>query len=370
MRIFIIVPGGVDKSGQKNIIPALLWLIERLARQYEVVVIALSQYERPCRYKLHGAQVVNLGTAAGESKLSRLMRYRQLLNEIKVDYGSPDIIHAFWANNCGLLGGLAGKWWRVPAVLSIGGGELTWLPQIGYGGQGRRVMRARIAWALQLATIVTGGSRFVCDQISSREAVWLPLGVDTNQFSPGINSVPGPPWRLIQVATLNEVKDQTTLLQAFAQLRTVCPAVHLDLVGLDMLNGRLHHLAQKLALDNAVTFHGFLPQSDLLPLYRNAHLYAQSSLHESQGVAVLEAAACGLPTVGTAVGLVAEMAPMAATAVSPGDSYTFAAALLHHLQTPQSLGTVGQAAREWAQTYNADWTAKQFAAIYQEALAR
>jgi len=364
----MIVPGGVDKSRRKRIIPVLLSLIERLALNHELVVIALRQYEQPCQYPLAGAQIVNFGAPAGEARIQRLTRYRRTLSEVAAQHGRPDIIHAFWANDSGLLGGLAGKWWGVPVVLSIGGGELTWLPQIAYGGQGSWISRRRIAWAIRLAAVVTGGSRFVCNQLPSQRSIWLPLGVDTDRFSPAPTRRAEIPYQLIQVATLNDVKDQATLLQAFVQVRDVCPDVNLHLVGLDILNGRLHRLAQQLSISDAVKFHGPVANDELLPLYHQAHVYVQSSLHESQGVAVCEAAACGVPTVGTAVGLVAEMAPSAATALPIADPPALSAAIIDLLQSPQSRERLGNAARAWAREYNANWTASQFENLYQRVI--
>ena len=47
VKIALIVPGGVDRSGEYRIIPALLALISRLARQHDVHVFALRQEPRP-----------------------------------------------------------------------------------------------------------------------------------------------------------------------------------------------------------------------------------------------------------------------------------------------------------------------------------
>jgi hypothetical protein len=56
MRVGLIVTGGVDRSGRAHIIPALLWLIERLARRHELHVYALRYHREPCVYPLLGAR--------------------------------------------------------------------------------------------------------------------------------------------------------------------------------------------------------------------------------------------------------------------------------------------------------------------------
>ena len=51
MKIAIVVPGGVDRSGTDKVIPCQLWLIERLAAgDDEVHVFALYQEPRPGRW--------------------------------------------------------------------------------------------------------------------------------------------------------------------------------------------------------------------------------------------------------------------------------------------------------------------------------
>jgi glycosyltransferase involved in cell wall biosynthesis len=60
-------------------------------------------------------------------------------------------------------------------------------------------------------------------------------------------------------------------------------------------------------------------------LYRKADLFAVSSRFESQGMAALEAAACGCVVAGTAVGVVPELT---AECVAPGDSEALAEAIV------------------------------------------
>jgi glycosyltransferase involved in cell wall biosynthesis len=217
------------------------------------------------------------------------------------------------------------------------------------------------------AKIITAGSQLVCDRIQSRSVKWLPLGIDTRRFQPFSSHRVEKPWRLIQAATLNEVKDQSTLLQALSQVRETQPDVHLHLVGQDILNGRLQRLTSELSLINEVTFHGFMNQKDLLTLYQQAHLYVQSSLFESQGASVLEAAACGVPTVGTAVGLVHELAPDAAVSVPIAHPSAMSAAIIRLLDEEDQRNRLSQAAMIWTRIHNADWTADQFEALYRTA---
>jgi glycosyltransferase involved in cell wall biosynthesis len=103
---------------------------------------------------------------------------------------------------------------------------------------------------------------------------------------------------------------------------------------------------------------------DIVPFYRRAHLYVQSSLHESMGAAVLEAAAVGVPTVGTNVGVVSEMAPNAALAVPVRDPYALAKSILEVLDHPDRRDYMASAAQNFAQTYDADWTTTRLEAMY------
>ena len=43
MRIALLVPGGVDRTGEHRVIPAVIALIERLSARHDVLVFALTQ---------------------------------------------------------------------------------------------------------------------------------------------------------------------------------------------------------------------------------------------------------------------------------------------------------------------------------------
>jgi glycosyltransferase involved in cell wall biosynthesis len=140
--------------------------------------------------------------------------------------------------------------------------------------------------------------------------------------------------------------------------------VTLDCIGEDTLRGDVQSRAQRAGLGAHVRFRGFVPPEELAPLYRSAHLHVVSSRYESQGVAVLEAAAAGLPTVGTAVGLLPSLAPRAACCVAPGDAPGLARAICALLEDGARREAMGAAAQAFARAHDVRWTAGAFERIY------
>jgi len=373
MKIGLIVPGGVDRSGRILVIPVLLALIERLASRHEVVVVSLDPNALPSEYELLGARVVNLGLIKARTRLSwAAVTLRKLMSALRAAGSGFDLLHAFWVFPQGSLAVAAGSLLRMPVVVSIGGGELVWLPTIRYGGM--RTLRSRITMSatLRTATAVSAPSTHVVRSATRirPDIQWLPTGVDTTIFRGSVKRTCGEPWRLVHVAGLNEVKNQETLLRAVQQVADVCPHIVLDCIGVDALNGRVQELARNLGIADRVRFHGVLTIDEIVPFYHKAHLFVQSSLHESMGAAVLEASAAGVPTIGTNVGIIAEMAPRAAVAVPVSDPGALAKGIVELLENSGRREALALAAQDFARTYSADWTAAQFEELYRRVVQR
>ncbi len=367
MKIGLIVPGGVDRSGRIFVIPVLLALIERLTSRHEVIVLSLDPNTKPSEYELLGARVVNLGLTKARTRLSwAAVTLGKLMSALRAAGGGFDLLHAFWVFPQGTLAVAAGSLLRTPVVISIGGGELVWLPTIRYGGMSTLGSRITMSATLRTASAVSAPSMYVMRSASGirPDIQWLPTGVDTTIFQGSIERACGAPWRLVHVAGLNEVKNQETLLRAVQQVAAVCPHIVLDCIGVDALKGRVQALARNLGIADIVRFHGVLTVDEILPFYRQAHLFVQSSLHESMGAAVLEASAAGVPTVGTNVGIVAEMAPRAAVAVPVNDPGALAQNIVELLENSRRREALARAAQDFARRYSADWTVAQFDELY------
>ncbi len=195
----------------------------------------------------------------------------------------------------------------------------------------------------------------------------MPIGVDTQIFMPSDGGrADTSPFRLLHVASLNPVKGQTILLEAVDALVRDGVDVTLDVVGEDTLSGSLRSAAARLGIADRVRFLGFRSSHDLVPLYHSAHLFVLSSLHEAAGVVLLEAAACGVPVVGSAVGYLADWAPDAAAAVPPNDPRALAAAIGALLADPPRRQALASRAQTFALEHDANATAAAFQSLYTE----
>lgn len=366
MKIALVVPGGVDRSGEQRVIPVLLALITRLTRRHEVHVFALYQEEHPGQWDLLGARVHNIG-----ARRTRWRAIRAIMREHRS--GPFQLVQAIWSASPGLVAVSAARVLRIASTVHVAGGELIALPDIRYGGQLTRKGRIREALVLRSANIVTSASGPIVESILRLgiRARRVPLGVDLDAWPPreprrrSLND----PARLIHVASLNRIKDQPTLLRALAELNRQGVPFHLDIVGEDTLAGEIQALSQRLGLSERVIFHGWLPQRQVLPLVRDSHLMLVSSRHETGPLVALEAAVQGLPTVGTAVGHIAEWSPEAAVAVPVRDWKGLAQAIAGLLRDEEQRLRIAREAYRRATTEDADYTARTFESIYGELTA-
>ena len=285
--------------------------------------------------------------------------------------GVFDVIHAYWAMPAGLVAGCVGRTLGVPVVVTCDSGEFVACPDIGYGQQSHWRGRLAVAAATRMARRVTVCSEYqrsLAHAHGVRPEI-VPLGVDTRLFARRPALPDGPPFRLLHVASLNPVKDQATLIHAVHELRARHIDVHLDIVGEDTMSGASAALVQALRVDEHVTFHGFRSSAGLIPLYHMAHLFVLSSRHEAAGVVLLEAAACGTPVVGSAVGYLADWAPTAATSVAPSTPHALADAVQGLLLDRSRRDAQSALALKWTHEHDADSTARAFEALYHDVRA-
>lgn len=362
MRIALVVTGGFDRSGRERIIPSLLWLVTRLTRQHTVFVYVLRYHDSPCTYELAGATIRDLGRPDG------MRAQRTALDRAVRADGPFDVLHGYWAQPAGRLVTPLAKRLGIPSIVTFDSGEFAALPDIGYGLQATLRGRWAVRTAARGATTITVCSAYQAALAHTHGLTphVIPLGADLHAFPRRERAPEGPTFRLLNVASLNPVKDHATLFRALARLRAQELDVRLDLVGEDTMSGALQALAAELGIADAVSFHGFLPGDALVPLYHAAHLFVLTSRHEAAAVVLLEAAACGVPVAGSHVGFLADWAPSMAATAPPGDPEQLATLIASLLAAPARCAAMADRAAAWARAHDAEASAAAFDQLYRD----
>jgi type III pantothenate kinase len=186
----------------------------------------------------------------------------------------------------------------------------------------------------------------------------VPCGVDTAHFTPSGEVVQGLPstrrTRLLTVGRLVPRKGFDLAVRALAEL----PDVELWVVGgppRDQLDAdpeaeRLRALAVELQVADRLLLTGQWPHENMPALYRSADVVLAVPWYEPFGITPLEAAACGRPFVGAAVGGLLDSVEDGVTGrlVPPRDLPALVEAVRDVLDDPEAAARMGAAARHRA----------------------
>lgn len=315
LTIGLVTPG-FSADEDDWCIPALRDLVRVLARDHRVTVYTLRYPHQRQNYGVFGADVRAFGGAA-RGGVRRLPLLGRAVMAIRRDSRRQpfSVLHGVWADEAGFTAAMAGRLTGTPVLVSLMGGELVSMPDIGYGVGLSRSGRLMTRLSLQLADAVSAGSRHLQEMASAHAGCnmvrRLPLGTDTGLFRPGDGESQEDGLRVLHVGSLSAVKDHSTLLTAFAGAIAFLGQgkITLHIAGGGPQMAALKEEVQALGIDGLVHFHGEVSHERLPSMYQAADLFVLSSRYESQNLAVLEAAACGVPIVGTATGILPELLP-------------------------------------------------------------
>jgi glycosyltransferase involved in cell wall biosynthesis len=354
MRLAIVIPG-FQASEQDWCIPAFTNLARELAKSNEVHVFALRypHVRRSCQVGRVWVHAIGGGAFGGRRFFgaSLLKLWYETLRHMKAVHRRRqfDAIIGIWATESGWLATKAAHSLGVPSIVHLAGGELVWLPQIGYGTRRKSLPATFVRSALRHANVVTVPSTPIRDAAiasglvrASQVKKW-PLGVDTDMFEPGGHSgKEARPFTFVAVGSLIAIKGYELLLKSFAKLLALEPTACLRIVGSGPLESELRNLAKGLHLEGYVDFVGEVSHDRLPRLYQGADCFVIGSWHEAQCMAALEAMACGLPWVAPAVGALADVsASMDDTPtgirVKERDPAKFAGAMQEMMSLPQEV---------------------------------
>jgi glycosyltransferase involved in cell wall biosynthesis len=148
------------------------------------------------------------------------------------------------------------------------------------------------------------------EDVDAERLIEIPNGVDVERFRPpsaearaaarAAEGLDADALAVLCVASLSPIKRHADLVEAFAALHARLPVARLLLAGDGPLGGALRQRVATLGLGGVVRFLGV--RDDVGRLLGAADLFVLASDSEGMSNAILEAQACGLPTVATRVG--------------------------------------------------------------------
>ncbi len=373
-RVAVLVHGGVEAAGTGIDIPFLTGLLARAAKEIDLTL-----------FTFHSARGTVGSPALSHSRVifvsdlpvrNPALRYARLFASASAAHRREpfDLFHGIWGHPGALAATALGAALRRPVCASFHGAETANLPAIGYGHFRAPAARALLLRCAASSAAVTVLSRQQAGVLESRgidpsRIHLIPPGVDTEMFSYHESARGRGDLSLLHVANITPVKDQYTLIRAYAQVAAQTQAA-LRIVGADHLGGRLQAFADACLPTGRVSFLGHLPHDALPGVYQSSDIFVQSSLHEAGGVAVAEAAASGTMIVGTDTGLVRDLHPHAACAVAPGDPGALAEAILACAADTTRAQGMRRAARAWAERHSIDAAATALLGVYDTAISQ
>jgi glycosyltransferase involved in cell wall biosynthesis len=276
----------------------------------------------------------------------------------------PDVLHTHLVH-ADFHGLLAGRLARVPVLVSTKHGFNTF--------RGGRAFAVADRAAARLADVHIAISAGLARYLAESE------GFDERGFEIvhyGIVAGPPPPPppaepRLAVVGRLIPIKGHGVLLEAFARAREEVPGLTLEVAGEGPLEAELRATAERLRIDDAVTFLGRV--APVAPLLERVAIVVVPSLGEGFGMVALEAMERGRAVIASDVGGLPEIVDAGRTGVvvPPSDPAALAAAIVELARDPARTAGLGAAGRERALTaFAQERCTDRIEGIYRAALER
>jgi D-inositol-3-phosphate glycosyltransferase len=293
---------------------------------------------------------------------------------------TPDVVHAhFWMSGLAALDGAREH--GVPVVQTFHAlGVVERRHQGADDTSPESRIRTEVAIARDVAAVLATSSdeerELARLGVPAHRISVIPCGVNVSAFRPdGPASRRGARPRVLAAGRLVKRKGFDTIVQALPDL----PGAELVIAGgppAGRLRGdaeyrRLSRLAAEFGVADRVSFRGRVGRPDMPALMRSADLLVSVPWYEPIGMVPLEAMACGVPVVASAVGGHTDIVQDGVTGAlvpprDPGALSQLVAELLSH----PDLARYGAAAAERAQArYSWERIARETAAVYEQVRA-
>jgi glycosyltransferase involved in cell wall biosynthesis len=189
----------------------------------------------------------------------------------------------------------------------------------------------------------------------------IPNAVDVRTLTPDPAGARFPDPTVLYLGRLKRYKSVDLVIDAVATIRAEGVPVKLLIAGKGDRQAKLEAHVRRLHLEDSVRFLGFVPEDEKVELLSRSWVHVLASPKEGWGIANLEAAACGTPTVASdSPGLRDSVLDGRSGFLVPhGDVPALAARIRELLEDPVKRDRMGREARAFAETFSWDSSAEQ-----------
>lgn len=284
------------------------------------------------------AEVIAL-PMAGDLDLGFIARLRRAIRETR-----PDLVHLHSRRGADVLGGIAARLEGVSVILTrrVDNPEPRFVARLKYRLYHRVLTISEGIRQVLIAEGVPAG-KVECVHSAVDSARFRPE-CDREWFKTAFGIEPGD--RIIGMAAqFIERKGHRHLLAAIAPLLREFPRLRVLLFGKGPLEGELSSHVRELRLEKCVRFGGF--RDDLERVLPCLEILVHPAEMEGLGVSLLQAAACAVPIVASAVGGIPEAVRHGENGllVLPADPVALTAALAELLRDPAKTRRLGDNGR-------------------------
>ena len=180
-----------------------------------------------------------------------------------------------------------------------------------------------------------------------------------------LNCSPGAK-NILYAGRMDPYKNLATLVKAFdtARRQASFPLSLVIVGGIDPRYPEVPAMVRSLGLEHAVKWTGYVPDEDLVFIYRNCDILVHPSRYEGFGLTVAQALASGLPVISSNAGPLPEVMGDAGVLVDPDDVDGFSGSIVEILSSPALARQLAEKGVEQSKQFSWANTASEILRVY------
>lgn len=230
---------------------------------------------------------------------------------------------------------LLARWHNRPVVLNY------------RGGSAEQFLQRQQRWVLpfmKMAAVIVTPSNYLKRVFSNYQlsAQVIANIINTSMFVPSERPLNPDDLHLVVTRNLEPLYDIATAIRCFSLLLQQYPNSRLSIAGSGPCLAELKTLVSQSGLTDKVHFVGRLDRTQMVALYQSADIMLNPSTVDNMPNSILEALACAVPVVSTAVGGIPDMVQhnKQALLVPPGEPKLMATACQQLIEQPELTASI------------------------------